>query len=103
MSVLAFLAGLCLIAAYKAGDAGVVAPMQYSQIVWASVFGLIFFNERADQTTWTGAAIVIASGLYIVAREAFGGTTLARPVLRGRGRPETGTQLRMQMREVHHS
>lgn len=91
MATLAFVAGLCLIAAYKAGDATIVAPMQYSQIIWAAVFGSLFFQERADQMTWIGAGIIIFSGLYIVLRETIGGTTLARPVLRARGRIETAT------------
>ena len=84
-------ASLFPIAAYQAADAAVVAPMQYSQIVWAAVYGLLIFDETADAMTWVGAAIVIASGIYIVLRESFGGTTEARPVTRGRGRPELGT------------
>lgn len=94
MAVFAVIASLCLIGAYKAGDAAVVAPMQYSQIVWAAVYGLVFFDETADVMTWLGAAIVITSGVYIVLREAFGGTTEAQPVLSGRARPETGTSPR---------
>ena len=95
MSVLAFVAGLCLIAAYKRADAAIVAPMQYSQIIWAALFGLVFFSETASQTTWIGAAIVISSGIYIVVREAIGGTSQKTPVSRGRLRPETGTSPRL--------
>lgn len=91
MAVFAVLASFCLIAAYKAADATVVAPMQYSQIVWAAIYGLLFFDELADAYTWVGAGIVIASGIYIVLRESFGGTTETQPVLRGRGRPDTAT------------
>ena len=36
VSILAFAAGLCMIAAYRRGDAAIVAPMQYSQILWAA-------------------------------------------------------------------
>ncbi len=91
MSVLAFLAGLLMIQAYKRAAAAVVAPMQYSQILWASAFGAIFFAEVPDRPTVIGAGIIIASGLYIVLREVFGGTTLSSPVLRSRPRPDTGT------------
>lgn len=97
MSVFAFAAAMFLIAAYKAGDAAIVAPMQYSQIVWAAVYGLIFFNEGLDNATWLGAGIVISSGVYIVLREASGIASKFRPVLRSRQRPETGTQLRVQV------
>ncbi len=95
MSVFAFVAGLLVIAAYKAGDAAVVAPMQYSQILWAALYGALFFDEAADGMTWIGAGIVIASGLYIVVRETLGGTTLTRPVLQSRTRPETATSPRL--------
>lgn len=91
MSVLAFAAGLLIIYAYKAGDAAVVAPMQYSQILWAALYGWWFFGETADRFTWIGASIIIASGFYIVLRETFAGTSLTMPVLRSKSRPDTGT------------
>ena len=94
MASVAYAAGLMLITAYKMADAAVVAPMQYSQIIWAAIFGAVFFMEAPDQTTWIGAGIVIASGLYIVVREAVGGTTQASPVLRTRPRPTTATSPR---------
>ena len=103
MAVFAFTAGLLLIAAYNAGDAAVVAPMQYSQIIWAAFYGILFFNEQTNSETWIGAGIVISSGVYIVLREASGIRSLHRPVLRGRQRPDTGTQLRIQVPDPDHS
>ncbi|MEL6168893.1 MAG: DMT family transporter [Pseudomonadota bacterium] len=94
MSTLAFAAGLCLIAAYKAADAAMVAPMQYSQIIWATVFGFIFFDELPDAITAIGALIIITSGLVIVLRETFGGRSDNAPVTQSRVRPETGTSPR---------
>lgn len=79
-AVLAFLGGLCLIQAYRSGDAAIVAPMQYSQMIWAAIYGGLIFGEVPDTMTWVGAAIIIASGLYIVIRENFGGTSANRPV-----------------------
>lgn len=69
LSILGFAAGLVLIAAYKRSEAALVAPMQYSQIVWATLFGYFLFDETVDGPTLLGAAIVIGSGLYIVLRE----------------------------------
>ena len=97
MSALAFVAGLLVIAAYKAADAAIVAPMQYSQILWAAGYGLFFFGETPDRLTVVGAGIIISSGLYIVLREVFGGTTRASPVLQTRIRHETGTSPRLGM------
>ena len=102
MAALAFVAARCLIAAYKAGDAAVVAPMQYSQILWAAVYGVFFFGETPDLMTWAGAGIIIASGLYIVIRESVGGMSRNRPVLRTRSRPETGTTPRVSTMQDYH-
>ena len=63
-------------------------PMQYSQIVWATLYGALFFGETPDAFTALGAAIVIGSGLYILFRE--GRVSKNAPVLSGRGRIETG-------------
>lgn len=95
IAVLAFTGGLCVIAAYKAGDAAVVAPMQYSQILWAAVYGAFFFAEMPDSWTIAGASIIIVSGLYIVLRESLSGISLTTPVLRTRSRAETGTSPRV--------
>lgn len=89
MSVLAFIASMLLIAAYKMGEAAVIAPMQYSQIIWAILFGILFFDEWPDKVTYIGVAIIIASGVYIVLRESRGTTSRNKPVLRTRSRPGT--------------
>ena len=97
VSLLAFVAGLCMIAAYRRGDAAIVAPMQYSQILWAAGYGILIFDERGDLYTWVGAGIVIASGLYIVLRESIVGTSRTTPVLRTKTRFESGTMPRVSL------
>ena len=81
---LGFTATLLVITAYRDAPAGVVAPMQYSQIVWASIYGALFFGERLDGPTVLGAGIVIASGLYILFRESR--VSAVRPALNTRTR-----------------
>jgi S-adenosylmethionine uptake transporter len=95
MAVMGFGAMLCMIAAYRQAEAVIVAPMQYSQLLWATVFGVLLFDERPDMATAIGASIIIGSGLYIVLRESAAGSTSGRPVLRARPRPETGTTPRL--------
>lgn len=90
MALLGFLATLCIIEAYRRADAAIVAPMQYSQMLWATAFGILVFDEVPQGTTAAGAALVIASGVYIVVRESLAGTSRNRPVLRTRTRTETG-------------
>ncbi len=94
ISVLGFTSGLLLIGAYRAGDAAVVAPMQYSQILWAVVYGALLFNERPDLPTVAGASLVIASGVYIVLRESIRGPSRNRPVQGMRSRQDSWFSLR---------
>jgi len=94
IAVFAWTAGRFLIAGYNTGEAVIVAPMQYSQILWATVYGAFFFDEYPDIGTLIGSAIIITSGLYIVLRESRS-TTSETPVLRTRSRPETGTSPRI--------
>ncbi len=91
MAALALVASLCVIAAYKRAPAFQIAPMQYSQIIWAVIFGALFFGERVDLLTIAGAAVIIASGIYIVMREEKGNVSDNRPVLATRTRTDTGT------------
>ena len=95
MAVLAFAASAFVIRAYKAGEAVVVAPMQYSQIIWASALGWLIFGETMTPATGLGALIIIGSGVYIVLREGSGSASNTTPVRRTRSRPETGTSLRI--------
>jgi drug/metabolite transporter (DMT)-like permease len=93
VAALGFCATLIIVLAYRTGSASVVAPMQYSQIVWATDFGALFFGETPDRWTLLGAAVVIGSGLYILFRE--GQVSDVAPNLKSRGRIETGISPRM--------
>ncbi|MEP2920898.1 DMT family transporter [Sulfitobacter sp.] len=91
VAVFAVIAMTLMIRAYTLAEAALVAPMQYSQIIWAALFGWLFFDESSDLITFVGAGIIIASGAYIVVREAGGAKSANKPVLRGlTRRPEMG-------------
>ena len=56
-----------IIFAYRTGEAAVVAPMQYSQIVWATAFGWLVFAELPDAATRCPASVgivIITAGVY---------------------------------------
>ena len=91
IACLGLVAGFLLILAYRAGEAAIVAPMQYSQILWATAYGWIFFGEMLDMPTVLGASVIIGSGIYIVWREGRGGNSANRPVTASRIRAETVT------------
>jgi drug/metabolite transporter (DMT)-like permease len=95
IALLGFCGAMLHIAAYRLGSAVVVAPMQYSQILWAVVYGFVFFDETPDRTTAFGAAIIVASGVYVVLREDRGDGSRTRPVLGTRSRYVSGTYPRL--------
>jgi drug/metabolite transporter (DMT)-like permease len=95
LAVLGWIGGRVIIQAYRTGEAVIVAPMQYSQILWATLYGYVFFDEGVDRTTAIGAGIIIASGLYIVLREGRSSASANRPVLQTRSRAETGINPRI--------
>lgn len=63
-----------MIEAFRWGEAARVAPFKYSFMIWAILFGYLFFGHLPGSWTLIGAGIVFAAGLYIVYRE----TVLAR-------------------------
>ena len=46
-----------------------VAPTQYSQMIWAVVFGAVFFGEVPDAVAFVGMGLVVFSGLFTFVRE----------------------------------
>jgi drug/metabolite transporter (DMT)-like permease len=60
---------LALIGAYRRAAAAIVAPFQYSQMIWGVIFGYWMFGDAPSASALAGGAIVIASGLFILRRE----------------------------------
>ena len=58
-----------LIRGFEIAPASTLSPFTYTQIIWATLLGLIVFGNFPDRFTLIGAMIVIASGLYIWRRE----------------------------------
>jgi len=59
----------CSAKGFASGDTTLLAPFQYSQIIWGTLIGFFFFKETLDLWTGLGAGIIVASGIYIVHRE----------------------------------
>lgn len=59
-----------LIRGYAAGEATAVTPFDYSRLIYAGIFGFLFFSEIPDAWTIVGALIIVASSIYIARREA---------------------------------
>lgn len=95
MAFLGMIGALGIIAAYRIAPAVIVAPMQYSQIIWAALYGWLFFDESVDFYTWVGTAVIVASGIYIVLREQAPSVSQNRPVTESRTRFDYGTMPRI--------
>ena len=62
-------AQLFMTQAFRLAPAAVVAPFEYTAIIWAISLGYLLFGDMPDSWTLAGAGVVIASGLYILHRE----------------------------------
>ena len=69
LGVVAMTAHALINRALKLTDASVVAPLQYTLLFWAIVFGFVFFGDLPSVPMITGALLIIASGLFIFFRE----------------------------------
>ena len=63
----------CITAAMRVGTVAVISPFRYTRLVFGVLLGILVFGERLDMATAAGAAIVVASGLYVWWRETLGG------------------------------
>lgn len=79
-----------IILAYRAGEAVVVAPMQYTQMLWAVMLGYLLFGERPDGATLAGSLVIALSGLAILWRERQLPDRSAQPASHGPARSDPG-------------
>jgi len=62
-------AQLCMIKAFRSGEAAMLAPIEYTALVWAAFLGWSIWSEIPTLQTLGGAAIIIAANLFIAHRE----------------------------------
>ncbi|MGE5151810.1 MAG: DMT family transporter [Rhodospirillaceae bacterium] len=69
MGIMAGTGHYFLTIAYSQAPASVVTPFNYTQLIGSTILGYAVFGDFPDFWTWVGAAVIIASGLYIGYRE----------------------------------
>ncbi len=69
MAAVAITCHTAIIFALQRVDAGLVAPLQYLEIIGATAYGYLFFNDFPDGMTWLGIAIIVGSGMFVFYRE----------------------------------
>ena len=67
--LLAIIGQIFLISAFSYTKASTLAPFQFTQLIAATIVGVIVFDTFPDQTTWLGIFLIVVSGLYIALRE----------------------------------
>jgi drug/metabolite transporter (DMT)-like permease len=68
--VAAALATILYTAGYKVVAPSFVAPFEYQSLIWASLWGFLMWGDVPAGTTFAGAALIVAAGLWMIAREA---------------------------------
>lgn len=60
---------LCMTASLRFAPVSTVVVVDYSALLWSTLFGWLIWDHLPAAATWIGAPVIIASGLYIVLRE----------------------------------
>lgn len=69
IGILGGLAQIAMTNSLRLGPVSIVVPMDYTSLLWATLFGWFAFGVLPASATWLGAPLIVASGLYIVWRE----------------------------------
>jgi len=69
IGIVGTLAQVALTEAFRRGEASMIAPLEYTALVWGVLLDLTLWHVLPDGMTWLGAAIIVTSGLYLLKRE----------------------------------
>jgi drug/metabolite transporter (DMT)-like permease len=69
LGVVMVIVAICTARAYQVGAPAVVATFDYSYLVFATLWGILFFSETLDGTTATGIAMIVVAGLFVLRRQ----------------------------------
>jgi drug/metabolite transporter (DMT)-like permease len=68
LGLLGVVSQFCLIRAFAAAPANIVAPFGYTALVWAALFGLLIFGEIPGPRTLFGVGLIVGAGLFVFLR-----------------------------------
>ena len=73
---LIFVVGVCVVAgfllifnAYRVGKPFVIAPFEYTILLWSIFYGWLIWDEKVTIQSWIGMAMIVAAGIYLFYRE----------------------------------
>ncbi len=69
IGIVGTLAQVALTEAFRRGEASLVAPLEYTALIWGVMLDVTLWGVLPDNVTWAGAGIIVVSGLYLIKRE----------------------------------
>ncbi|MEL0107869.1 MAG: DMT family transporter [Rhodospirillaceae bacterium] len=60
---------VCRAQAFKEADLSAVVPVEFTRLIWVSIFGFVLFNEVPEIWVWIGGIMIFSSNTYIAIRE----------------------------------
>jgi len=63
-------AHLCLVNAFRLAQASLIAPFNYTKLVWATILGYLLFGDTPTVNTLAGSIVIVVAGLYVVYQES---------------------------------
>ena len=63
--------------AFGRGEASVIAPLEYTALIWGLAFDALVWQVLPGASTWLGAAIIVACGVYLIRAERGKAATMA--------------------------
>ena len=67
--VMGAMAHLCMISAFDRAEASLLAPYNYTKLLWVAVLGYLIFGDIPSLDMWIGAVIIVSAGFYVFYRE----------------------------------
>ncbi len=83
LGVVACLAHLMIVRALKLAPAAMLAPLHYTMLLWAVVFGWVFFGDVPGTRILVGSAIIVLAGLFVFHRQKVVSTVPSEQVPKG--------------------
>ena len=68
--ILGAAAHLCLVNSFRLAQASLLAPFNYTKLLWATILGYLLFGDTPTLNTLTGSIVIVVAGLYVLYRES---------------------------------
>ena len=70
VAAIALIAHFVFTLAFARAEVSALAPFEYTALIWATIIGYVVWRDFPSVEVWTGAAIIIGCGLYVIHRES---------------------------------